>query len=138
MTARRPGYQLDASAALAVMLDEPGSERVCAVIDRASIHAVNVAEVVSKLIRAGATPEEAHGSVEDLQLNIDGEFDFQQAADCGALIAGTRKQGLSLGDCVCLTCAAASGKVALTAERRWKELEGRKLAGASVRVELIR
>lgn len=138
MTAGRPGYQLDASAVLAVMLDEPGNERVCAVIDRASIHAVNVAEVVAKLIRAGATPEKARGLVEELQLHVGEELGFRQAADCGALIAATRKLGLSLGDCVCLTCAAASGKVAMTAERRWKELEGRKLAGAPVRVELIR
>jgi len=138
VTAGRPGYQLDASALLAVMLDEPGSERVCAVVDRASIHAVNVAEVVAKLIRAGATPEQARGSVEELHLDVGEEFDFGQAADCGALIAATRKQGLSLGDCVCLTCAAASGKVALTAERRWKELEGRRVSGAAIRVELFR
>lgn len=138
MTAGSPGYQLDASALLAVMLDEPGNERVRAVIDRVSIHAVNIAEVVAKLIRVGVPPEEARGSVEELQLDIGEDFGFEQAADCGALIAATRKQGLSFGDCVCLTCAAASGRAAVTAERRWKELEGRTLAGASVRVELIR
>jgi PIN domain nuclease of toxin-antitoxin system len=50
----------------------------------------------------------------------------------------TRKQGLSLGDCICLTSAASADRVAVTAERRWKKLEGRQFGGVSLRVELIR
>ncbi len=132
------GYQLDASALLAVMLNEPGHERVRALIDHASIHTTNVAEVVAKLMRAGVPAQEARQSVEELHLDTDEEFSLGQAADCGALIAETRKQGLSLGDCVCLTSAAWAGKVAVTAERRWQELEGRPLGGGSLRVNVIR
>ncbi len=132
------GYQLDASALLAVMLNEPGHERVRALIDHSSIHTMNFAEVVGKLIRAGVPAEEARQSVEELQLDTDEEFSLDQAADCGALIAETRKQGLSLGDCVCLTSAAWAGKVAVTAERRWQELEGRPLGSGSLHVKVIR
>lgn len=131
-------YQLDASALLAVMLNEPGHERVRAVVNTASIHAVNVAEVIAKLMRTGVPANEAHESVEELHLDIGEEFSLKQAAACGALIAETRKQGLSLGDCICLTSAALADRVAVTAERRWKELEGRQCGGVSLRVELIR
>ena len=131
-------YQLDASALLAVMLNEPGHERIRAVVNSASIHAVNVAEVIAKLMRAGVPANEAHESVEELHLDIGEEFSLKQAAACGALIAETRKQGLSLGDCICLTSAALADRVAVTAERRWKELEGWQFAGVSLRVERIR
>jgi PIN domain nuclease of toxin-antitoxin system len=132
------GYQLDASALLAVMLNEPGHERVSAVLNSASIHAVNVAEVIAKLMRAGVPLEEARESVDEIHLKIGEEFSLGQAAACGALIAETRKQGLSLGDCICLTSAALADRVAVTAERRWKELEGRQCGGVALRVELIR
>lgn len=138
IAAGRAEYQLDASALLAVMLNEPGHERVRAVVNRASIHAVNVAEVIARLIRAGVPAVEACESVEELHLELGEEFSGSQAAACGVLIAETRKQGLSLGDCVCLTSAASADRVAVTAERRWKELEGRQFGGVSLRVELIR
>jgi PIN domain nuclease of toxin-antitoxin system len=52
---------------------------------------------------------------------------------------GTRRDlGLSLGDCVCLTTAAWLGAVAVTADRRWKELEGTVVNDETIRVELIR
>jgi PIN domain nuclease of toxin-antitoxin system len=45
---------------------------------------------------------------------------------------------LSLGDCVCLTMAARLGAVAVTADRRWKELDGAVVNNETIRVELIR
>ena len=134
----RVEYQLDASALLAVMLMEPGHERVRAVLDNASIHSVNVAEVIAKLVRAGVPLKAARESIEELHLSLGEELLLGQAAECGALIAATRAQGLSLGDCICLTSALAADRVAVTAERRWKELEGRQISGVSLRVELIR
>jgi PIN domain nuclease of toxin-antitoxin system len=49
-----------------------------------------------------------------------------------------RDPGLSLGDGVCLTIAAWLGAVAVTADRRWQELDGTVLNDATIRVELIR
>ncbi len=133
-----PRYQLDASAVLAVMLNEPGHDRVRAVIDNAAIHAANLAEVIAKLIREGVPADEAHQFMEDVHLDLSEEFSLRQASDCGALIAETRRQGLSLGDCICLTAAGWKRRIALTAERQWKELEGREVAGGALQVELIR
>jgi hypothetical protein len=39
---------------------------------------------------------------------------------------------------VCLTAAAVSGAVAVTADRRWKELVGTTIRDAAIRVELLR
>src|SRR5664279_4894394 len=89
------------------MLDEPGHEQVHAILDRAFIHAVNIAEVVSKLIRKGVPGLRAEQMIEELDLDIDQNLPAHQAALCGELVAQTRQQGLSLGDCVCLTVAAS-------------------------------
>ena len=42
---------LDASALLALLLNEPGAKRVAAVPDGALLSAVNLAEIVSRLCR---------------------------------------------------------------------------------------
>ena len=131
-------YILDASALLALMLDEPGHEQVSAVLDRAFIHSVNIAEVVSKLIRKGVPRHRAAQMVEELNLQIDQEFGIAQSARCGELIAQTRQQGLSLGDCVCLTVAASNGSIAITADRRWQELHGQRIENNEIRVQVIR
>lgn len=66
------------------------------------------------------------------------EFNTAQAEFCGALLGTRRDLRLSLGDCICLTMAAGLGAVAVTADRRWKELDGTVVQGATIRVELIR
>ena len=69
---------------------------------------------------------------------MDEGFGTAQAEFCGTLLGTRRDLGLSLGDCVCLTAAAVSGAVAVTANRRWKELDGMAIRDATIRVELIR
>ena len=81
--------------------------------------------------RAGATLNELH-------LEIEEEFATRQAESCGALLGTRRDLGLSLGDCVCLTTAAWLEAVAVTADRRWKELDGAVINDKTIRVELIR
>jgi PIN domain nuclease of toxin-antitoxin system len=83
-------------------------------------------------------PEEAAvASLRELQLEVDEEFGTAQAEFCGALLGTRRDLGLSLGDCVCLTTAACSGAVAVTADRRWKQLDGAVVKDATIRVELM-
>jgi ribonuclease VapC len=130
-------FILDASALLAVMLNEPGHEKVREVIDRAHIHAVNAAEVLGKLAREGVPRAEARESLDDLNLDIDEEFSLDQAALVGELLGRTRKQGLSLGDCVCLACAIWGGATAVTADRRWQDVDSDYEAG-TLKVRLIR
>jgi PIN domain nuclease of toxin-antitoxin system len=54
------------------------------------------------------------------------------------MLAGSRELGLSLGDCVCLTTAAMSGAIAVTADRVWSKVNGQRLGGKILQVEVIR
>ena len=129
---------LDASALLSILLDERGQDRVNEILDRSQIHAVNLAEVIGRLVRAGMPPEKAVAALGRLYLEVEEEFETRQAEFCGVLLGTRRDLGLSLGDCVCLTTAASLGAVAVTADRRWKELDGTVVGSATMRVELIR
>ena len=131
-------FVLDASALLSILLDEPGGERVNQIVDRSQIHAVNLAEVIGRLIRAGMPPDSAVAALGQLYLEVEEQFTSEQAESCGELLGTRRDLGLSLGDCVCLTTAARSGAVAVTADRRWKELDGALISESAIRVELIR
>ena len=131
-------FVLDASALLSMVLDERGRERVDRILDRSRIHAVNLAEVVGRLVRSGMPAERAVATLQELQLEVVEEFGATQAGFCGALLGTRRDLGLSLGDCACLTTAAWLGAAAVTADRRWKELEGTVVNGEKIRVELIR
>jgi ribonuclease VapC len=131
-------FVLDASALLAVLLNEPGQERVRAVVDHSFIHAINLTEVMARLLRMGVPLDEVRVSIDELHPRTERFFGHSQIELCATLIAGTRNLGLSLGDCVCLAAAIESGAVAVTADRCWKELDGKTFNGDTLRVELIR
>ena len=131
-------FVLDASALLSIVLDERGHERVHTILDRSRIHAVNLAEVVGRLVRSGMPADRAVSALHELHLEVEKEFGARQAELCGTLLGTRRDLGLSLGDCVCLTMAADSGAVAVTADRRWKELDGAVFGAHTIRIELIR
>jgi PIN domain nuclease of toxin-antitoxin system len=131
-------FVLDASALLSILLDEPGRERVNQIADNSRIHAVNLAEVIGRLVRAGMPTQKAVATVRELYLDVEEELGTPEAEFCGELIGTRRDLGLSLGDCVCLTLAARSGAIAVTADRRWMELNGVVIRKATLRVELIR
>ena len=131
-------FVLDASALLSILLDEPGRQRVYSILDNSRIHAVNLAEVIGRLVRSGMPAEMAVAALRDLHLDVETEFETKQAEFCGCLLGSRRDLGLSLGDCVCLTAAASSGAVAVTADRRWMELDGTVANDETFRVELIR
>ncbi|MFB3828840.1 MAG: PIN domain-containing protein [Bryobacteraceae bacterium] len=134
----KTAYALDASALLALLLNERGHEKVNAVLDNALVHSVNVAEVIGKLVREGVPPAKAVEMVDALGLDVVEELPGPQAGLCGVLLAETRSHGLGLGDCVCLTVAACTGAAALTADRQWQRLNGRAVGGSRLRVEVIR
>ena len=120
------------------MFRETGHERVRAIIDCAYIHSINIAEVVGKLVRDGVPRAEAEQMIGEFDLEIDEELPAHHAALCGELVAHTRQQGLSLGDCVCLTVAASNGSIAVTADRRWQALNGQRIENNKIRVLVIR
>ncbi len=112
----------DASVILAHLNGEPGSERAAALFGDALVCAVNLAEVVTKLVERGASLPLIRPALSRYGLQI-AVFDEDLAERTGALRAKTKAFGLSLGDRACLALAERSGLPVLTADRMWKELD---------------
>lgn len=122
---------LDASAVLALLQREPGEETVKAVLDKAAISAVNVAEVVVKLRRLGESEEDAGSDMAAMQLGVI-PFDEKLAFVAANLDQITRRHGLSIGDRACLATAKQLNVPALTADHGWR------IPGLGVDVQYIR
>lgn len=113
---------LDASALLAALKGEPGSDVVAAAIaSGADICGVNLGEVVSKLCDGGMDGEAIRSTIALLGLNVI-DFDESLAYAAGLLRPRTRQAGLSLGDRACLALAQRLGTEALTTDKRWASL----------------
>jgi PIN domain nuclease of toxin-antitoxin system len=122
---------LDSSVILAHLNDEPGSERAAPFFGDALISAVNMAEVVSKLVEHGASLNLIRAALSRYGLEI-AAFDEELAERTGALRAKTKAFGLSLGDRACLALAGRLALPVLTADRTWKDLN------LSIDVRLLR
>ena len=112
---------LDSSAILALLLAEPGSERVRTALPDALLSTVNLAEVVSKLSERGMPADEARAAVEATGVEFV-DFGADQACAAGALRSETRAAGLSLGDRACLALARLRRLPAITADTAWGRL----------------
>lgn len=106
---------LDASAALAFLQGEPGSDVVRANVKSSVIGAANLAEVLAKM----AGPVER--SLAEAVLVASGVRIEPVSAEDARLSAGIKESvsGLSLGDRLCLALADRLGDVALTADSAW-------------------
>jgi PIN domain nuclease of toxin-antitoxin system len=113
---------LDASAVLADLRHEPGAEVVRTAIHGAMISAVNLAEVITKLIEYGMSGKDAQALAEEAAYRVV-DATASQAALAGLMYEKTRRTGVSLGDRFCLALAQETGAPAITADRRWKELD---------------
>ncbi len=113
---------LDASALLAFLRGEPGSDRVAAVLDRACISSVNLAETYSKLIEYGKPLEAVIFHIRRLQIPIV-SFDESQAEIAASFWKQSRAIGMSLGDRACLSLAMKLSVPALTTEQAWEKCE---------------
>ena len=113
---------LDASAVLALLNEEPGGDAVADVVENARICTVNSAEVGGKLIDAGMSSDEAREAVKLLLLDSV-PLDDELAHATAALRSVTKSKGLSLGDRACLALAIRENAVAVTADRKWAELD---------------
>jgi ribonuclease VapC len=112
---------LDASALLALINAEPGCDIVEAALDEARMCAVNLTEVVTKLIDIGIAEADAWTEVAGLVPEIV-DFDADLARIAARLRTATRAAGLSLGDRCCLALAERLQVPALTADRMWRNL----------------
>jgi PIN domain nuclease of toxin-antitoxin system len=122
---------LDSSAVLALIFGEPGGDRVARVVGEAVISAVNLSEIIAKLVESGYRDDEAERAVDGFLPSVM-PFDVPLAIDTGTLRRGTRQKGLSLGDRACLALARREDVRVLTADRAWADLD------IGVEIEVIR
>ncbi|MGL5114070.1 MAG: type II toxin-antitoxin system VapC family toxin [Beijerinckiaceae bacterium] len=125
---------LDSSAILALLNDEPGAERVEAILDRAVVGVANLAEVAAKLSEKGlsrAEVEEALAILHDVR-----PMSREHAIVAGMLRLPTRSLGLSLGDRACLALAMELKACAMTCDGAWANLDPSAIGQASV--EMLR
>jgi ribonuclease VapC len=123
---------LDASAVLALLNDEPGTEALTpALLSHATCSTVNLAEIHSKLVSAGGRSDEAWEDA--LSPFRDAEpFTEGHAKIAGSLVTQTRSLGLSLGDRACLALGIALKAPVYTADKSWRNLK------LGVRIHVIR
>lgn len=128
---------LDASALLAFLQGEPGTEVVQGALARgADLSAVNLAETLAKLADRGIDADLAVAELVEKGL-LHGiialvPFTEDDALEVARMRPLTRDLGLSLGDRACLALAKRLGLRALSADRAW--LQG----DLGIEVQLIR
>jgi PIN domain nuclease of toxin-antitoxin system len=110
---------LDASAVLALLQDEPGADVVeDAIEDGATISAVNLTEVLAKMVDAGTAADAAADLIVSLFVEV-APFGLESARDAARIRAAARPAGLSLGDRACLSLARLRATPVITADRAW-------------------
>ncbi|BAZ29807.1 putative PilT protein [Cylindrospermum sp. NIES-4074] len=120
---------VDASAVLALLNQETGSEEVSQFIGNAAISAVNLSEVIAKLADAGIPEEDIRQILSHLNLEVI-LFNEEQAFKAGMLRPATKSIGLSFGDRACLALGISLNQPVLTTDRLWASLS----LGVEVRV----
>lgn len=113
---------LDASALLAFLNNEVGSEQVArAIIAGTIMSTVNVSEVIAKLGEANMPEDMVHETLDLLGIETI-DFDMTCAYKAGLLRSMTKALGLSFGDRACLALAQYHRLPAVTADRTWQKL----------------
>jgi ribonuclease VapC len=120
---------LDTSAVLAMLYEEAGADKARSFSDPGSISQVNVAEVLTDLLRSGYRDvEDAMSAFDDLQLRVRSVYEnhVRRVAELKQI------RGLSLGDCFCIALGEATNEPLVTADRQWATLD------LAVPVQLVR
>ena len=123
---------LDASAVLALVHNEPGADQVAEALPGSTLGAVNLAEVVGKLIDVDITASRLRTMLTTAGVTIE-PFLAGDAELAGAMRSLPGGRALSLGDRCCLALTVRSDPPeVLTGDRVWTEL------GLPIRVVLLR
>ena len=120
---------VDASAILALLNQETGSEEISQFIDNAAISTVNLSEVIAKLAEAGIPAEDIRQILGNLNLEVI-PFNEEQAFKAGMMRPATKSIGLSFGDRACLALGIFLNQPVLTTDRLWGSLS----VGIEIRV----
>jgi ribonuclease VapC len=113
---------LDASALVAFLRNEPGVDKVAAVLAGSCVSAVNLAETISKMVEYGKPLDAVTFQIERLRIAVI-PFDAEQAKIVASLWKATRVAGLSLGDRACLALGLKQGVPVLTADQQWAKAD---------------
>jgi ribonuclease VapC len=113
---------LDASALMAFLRNEPGSNLVESALADAAISTVNLSEILAKAAELPGGLDAAKTALQGLQLRVV-PFEEQHAEIAAQLRPLTRSLGLSLGDRCCLALGMAEKTSVLTADRGWANLQ---------------
>lgn len=120
---------LDTSAVLAMIYGEEGASEAKAHLDGGSISRVNVAEVLTDLVKSGyGPPSEGFIILNKMGLRLRSVYD----GDASRVAELKQIKGLSLGDCFCIALGEKAQEPLITSDRQWATLE------LSVLVHLIR
>src|SRR5262249_39815022 len=122
---------LDASALMALLREEPGSDVVVASLANAIVSTVNYSEILKKTIERGGDSDHATAFMKSLSMPIV-PFDENLAIASAALYPIAKPYGLSFADRACLALGVSRGSPVLTAERRMR------LVSLPIKVKLIR
>lgn len=112
---------VDASAVLALLNQETGSEEISQVIGNAAISAVNLSEVIAKLAEAGIPEEDIRQILFNLNLEVI-LFNEEQGLKAGMMRPATKSMGLSFGDRACLALGIYFNQPVITTDRLWGSL----------------
>ncbi len=122
---------LDASALLAFLHDEPGSETVARALDGSYVSTVNWSEVLQKSLRRKVDTRGMLQEFTDIGVTFE-PFTAQQAEIAAQLWEASRQYGLSIADRACLALAVDKGLPVLTADRAWQTLS------LSIEIQVVR
>ncbi|MSO69931.1 MAG: PIN domain-containing protein [Alphaproteobacteria bacterium] len=122
---------LDASALIALIMKEPGHERVQSALDGGCLSTVKLAETLSFGARQDFDVRGIRTRTEALPIEIV-PFSSNHAALTASLMRLGRPLGLSLGDRACLALALDRNIPVMTADRRWRD------AGLELEIVVIR
>ena len=116
------GIVADGSAVIALLVGELFTRFEPSRLANASISAVNLSEVLTRLQEIGMPESAAASAFARLNLRVIA-FDEPQARAAARLRPVTRHAGLSLGDRACLALGNRLGCPVVTADRVWASLD---------------
>ena len=128
---RMAEWVVDTSAVLAFVFGEPGGAEMEPLFDKGMISAVNLSEVIGKMIDRRVSVGSEWDDVAELGMEIV-SVDQDLGIQAGELRLKTANSGFSLGDRLCLALAKREALPVLTADRPWADLN------IGVEVRLIR